>query len=1509
MKKGLLVLLSVFMLVVVTACREDPDPESITLDPAEVTVGIDETVTVTATVEPEDADQDVTWESADTTVATVVDGEITGVAIGTTTITVTSLEDETVTASLSVEVTPPAAEMTIEDVWALDDGDDADTIGTITAITDHRTFFIEDDTRAIAVYDGEEDYIGDLNVGDLVRVQGERDGWSLGWWDSDYNLEQIGSLTDVTVYLSDQDLPGIVDIQDVDWGDEDAMIDYQGHRVSATGLVVTGVGEDEHGNINFDVTHPDTAEEVRIRYDSRLPDSEAAAAHLLTFEEGDLVDLVGITLGWFDGPQFLYSDATQVVESDEELAVSIDNLPDEDVFILPGETYQLEPTIVPPFAPDGFTFESDDEDKLTVDENGLVTAVEAGAVTVTVTSVYDTDVYVEVVFEVSERMPATITGPDSFFWPKGDAFDVDDVLLFVTAEDDVDGDITDEVEIYDDGGFDYETEADYEVVLKVENTFGLETYFTVTIRVQEGAPDLVEGITGPIDLGLVQELPLGYEEEEEGMITWAISPGFIPQDVTFEDYDEDVLTVDENGLITTVGVGETTINIVSVYEPSIYFPFHVEVVEPALAALDMELILSETGSVTKAITPDLAAGEYTFEFSIDDDTIAEVDAEGNVTAYNIGTAEITVTAKSDDYPDLTTTLDVTVVEPEIHAPEAVGITLYMDWYAEQQADDDPVDLYPDTKSQLSWTVGYEGFWAQGVTFESDDEDVVTVDKNGMLTAHEVGSATITITSKYKHLSDVSTTVEVEVVNPVPRITLPGRIQVLAGEETIESLLDMAVAYDYVDGDITDDITVVDDDGFETDVFGDYEIQLEVTNSLGETTTVIFHVGVVEENPTTFPSGYFNFRLATSDMRHALFAYAERYLMETMYGGIPVFANAGFNMYSHRLELPVDDYIPVMGYGTSFADMSEDDSTVIMDHGDYGNVDEYTYRGRLGQNPSTLHQWIYDDATSSDVITIFMDALYAFVFNEDKTGYEVVPSMAADDPDPQNLETLDTGREVATIWQIEIRDDLKWSFHEDLQDQGYTEEITAQDFVDTYKLALDQGWFRAIAGGGDFTSTPQEIVNAQAYYDDEVEWEDVGINLIDEYTIEFEFVNPMGDWDVRYWLSSFVMTPIHLELYDDVGDQYGTSEDTVAAHGPYVMTYYEPDSIIRYEANPNYHAPERYNFTHRTWRIIEDAEIAFEEFLHGTLEAAGVPGARYEQFQHDPRIRHVPGATTFRIMINGLGTVEKQTERFPNSTWNPEPLLANDDFKLAMFYAIDRDELTSEVMVTSEPNMYYFSEAYMVEPEEGVAFRHHAWGDWVGEGLGRDTHGYVPDRATALWEDAISDLIEAGDYDAGTAGDPTVINLMLNVFSGSESQLAFGEYIKDTFEDIFVSDDHHIKVEVEVRPRPFPDIYYNYMMIGDFDLSIGGISGSTIDAASFLYIFCDDNRGGFTLNWGIDTTTANIQIYFDDDDNVVMDAEDADYSQMWSFNALVSVLNGRAYIQEGEEIPTAEWPVE
>jgi len=91
---------------VATDPTSDVPVTGVTVSPTSDSIAVSETLTLTATVAPEDAtNKAVTWGTSDDTIATVSDaGVITGVAAGTATITVTTV-DGSYTATCEVTVT------------------------------------------------------------------------------------------------------------------------------------------------------------------------------------------------------------------------------------------------------------------------------------------------------------------------------------------------------------------------------------------------------------------------------------------------------------------------------------------------------------------------------------------------------------------------------------------------------------------------------------------------------------------------------------------------------------------------------------------------------------------------------------------------------------------------------------------------------------------------------------------------------------------------------------------------------------------------------------------------------------------------------------------------------------------------------------------------------------------------------------------------------------------------------------------------------------------------------------------------------------------------------------------------------------------------------------------------------------------------------------------------------------------------------------------------------------
>jgi ABC-type oligopeptide transport system substrate-binding subunit len=552
------------------------------------------------------------------------------------------------------------------------------------------------------------------------------------------------------------------------------------------------------------------------------------------------------------------------------------------------------------------------------------------------------------------------------------------------------------------------------------------------------------------------------------------------------------------------------------------------------------------------------------------------------------------------------------------------------------------------------------------------------------------------------------------------------------------------------------------------------------------------------------------------------------------------------------------------------------------------------------NPDTFNQWTYQDSISADVLSWALGALYYLDINNQSNGFTVRPDMASTLPAPVNATTLPTGVVVSRTWRIPVRPGLKFQFHPDTNISSFAsghDDITAQTFVETFELALTNKWFRAVSGGSSFMGTSTtSVLNAEQFSNNLVPFSDVGIKVVNGNEIEFTFIDLQSEWNVKYWLSSFVMTPIHIPLYNALGGvngTYGTSATTTAYTGPMYIDVYEADNVIRLRENPRYHAPERYFFTGVNFRIITDPALRFQEFLAGRLDEAGVPAARFEEFRNDPRIRRAPGATTFRLNFNAAGTVAAMEDQWevagkgnvPNFV--PEPILASRDFRQAMYFAVDRERLAREILRSAEPQPFHFSSAYLIEPELGINFRGTTQGVGVNADFSPATFGYNFDAARALFDQALEPLVANGTYRSGD-----VITLTYVINAGSAFDRLTFEFLQDQWADIFNSSRFNIRVELELIAAPFPQNYFNYIIAGTSDLGTGGISGSTLNASSFLSVYRYDNAGGFTLNWGMDTRDAVIP--------VVYQIGGQTRRELWSYDAIHRALNGEVYLFQGRE---------
>jgi len=101
------------ILLLVTSCAKDPIiVTGITLDKTAAVIQVGANSSLTAFLTPTDADnQNVSWRSSNQAIATVTNGSVTGVSLGTATITAVSQSDTTVKATCDVLVVPSTGQV------------------------------------------------------------------------------------------------------------------------------------------------------------------------------------------------------------------------------------------------------------------------------------------------------------------------------------------------------------------------------------------------------------------------------------------------------------------------------------------------------------------------------------------------------------------------------------------------------------------------------------------------------------------------------------------------------------------------------------------------------------------------------------------------------------------------------------------------------------------------------------------------------------------------------------------------------------------------------------------------------------------------------------------------------------------------------------------------------------------------------------------------------------------------------------------------------------------------------------------------------------------------------------------------------------------------------------------------------------------------------------------------------------------------------------------------------
>ena len=285
---------------------------------------------------------------------------------------------------------------------------------------------------------------------------------------------------------------------------------------------------------------------------------------------------------------------------------------------------------------------------------------------------------------------------------------------------------------------------------------------------------------------------------------------------------------------------------------------------------------------------------------------------------------------------------------------------------------------------------------------------------------------------------------------------------------------------------------------------------------------------------------------------------------------------------------------------------------------------------------------------------------------------------------ENLVTLDdddnTVPGAAESWDYD-EDTLTYTFH--LRKDGVWtngDPVTAKDFEFAWSQALNPDV------ASDYAYFLYFIKNAEKYFNGEVTWDEVGVKVVDDYTLEVTMEQPTP---YALFLFSFgTLAPINQRFYEAVGaDLYSTEAQYFCTNGPFALTEWSHNDKIVMQKNDAWHGAADVEVEEIDWKIIADANAALSSFLAGDLDMVGLgTGELIKQAEAaGATIQSYTDGTSFYIYFN-----------------NNDQYLSNVNLRRALFNAIDEQKEIDTVWQNDNEPMTSFT-APGVSATDGTSF--------------------------------------------------------------------------------------------------------------------------------------------------------------------------------------------------------------
>ncbi len=262
-------------------------------------------------------------------------------------------------------------------------------------------------------------------------------------------------------------------------------------------------------------------------------------------------------------------------------------------------------------------------------------------------------------------------------------------------------------------------------------------------------------------------------------------------------------------------------------------------------------------------------------------------------------------------------------------------------------------------------------------------------------------------------------------------------------------------------------------------------------------------------------------------------------------------------------------------------------------------------------------------------------------------------------------------EDGLIWTFHLRKGVKW-MTADMEEYGA--DIVADDFVYSASRILDSS-LTQVSKTSDILYV---IKNAEAYFNGECDWEDVGVKAIDDYTLEYTLEQPVAYFESM--LSYVCFMPCNREFGEEMGEDFGTSNYTYLYCGAYILTDWEPGAYRVLKRNPTYWDIDNIHIEELNETFNSEAStLSAELFKRGEIMTASLTASEAQTWLADPELSKMirPGRAAFNYSywyaFNYYIKAADGSYTYPEE-YDPENYFLaaqNKNFRKSIFHALDR----------------------------------------------------------------------------------------------------------------------------------------------------------------------------------------------------------------------------------------------